>query len=51
MQLVNIVRDIQEDALRGRVYIPENLIGAVTASDVLTKPDLITKVEQEKLRF
>ncbi len=51
MQLVNIVRDIQEDALRGRVYIPENLIGAVSASDVLTKPDLITKVEQEKLRI
>jgi len=51
MQLVNIVRDIQEDALRGRVYIPENLIGAVSASEVLTKPDLITKVEQEKLRI
>ena len=51
MQLINIVRDIQEDALRGRVYIPENLIGAVSASDVLTKPDLITKVEQEKLRI
>ena len=51
MQLVNIIRDIQEDALRGRVYIPENLIGAVSASDVLTKPDLITKVEQEKLRI
>jgi len=51
MQLVNIVRDIQEDALRGRVYIPENLIGAVSASDVLTKPDLISKVEQEKLRI
>ena len=51
MQLVNIVRDIQEDALRGRVYIPENLIGAVSPSDVLTKPDLISKVEQEKLRI
>ena len=51
MQLVNIVRDIQEDALRGRVYIPENLIGAVSASDILIKPDLITKVEQEKLRI
>ena len=51
MQLVNIIRDIQEDALRGRVYIPENLIGAVSASDVLTKPNLITKVEQEKLRI
>lgn len=51
MQLVNIIRDIQEDALRGRIYIPENLIGAVSASDVLTKPNLITKVEQEKLRI
>lgn len=51
MQLVNIVRDIQEDALRGRVYIPENLIGAVSASDILIKPDLIRKVEQEKLRI
>ena len=51
MQLVNIVRDIQEDAIRGRVYIPENLIGAVSASDILIKPDLITKVEQEKLRI
>lgn len=51
MQLVNIIRDIQEDALKGRVYIPANLIGIVSANDVLTNPDLISKIEIEKIRI
>jgi phytoene synthase len=29
MQLTNICRDVREDALRGRCYLPESLIGAV----------------------
>lgn len=38
MQLTNIIRDISEDALRGRVYIPEDMLSkhGLTASDLLT---------------
>ena len=34
MQLVNISRDIYEDSLRNRVYLPENLIGKYTAKEI-----------------
>jgi len=34
MQLVNISRDIYEDSLRNRVYIPESLIGKYSAKEI-----------------
>ena len=34
MQLVNISRDIYEDSLRNRVYLPESLIGKYTAKEI-----------------
>ena len=38
MQLVNISRDIYEDSLRNRVYLPESVIGKNTAREI-TNPD------------
>ena len=34
MQLVNISRDIYEDSLRNRVYLPESLIGKYSAKEI-----------------
>lgn len=34
MQLVNISRDIYEDSLRNRIYLPESLIGKYTPKDI-----------------
>ena len=34
MQLTNICRDVLEDAENGRVYLPETLIGPMSASEV-----------------
>ena len=34
MQLVNISRDIYEDSLRNRVYMPESLIGKYSAKEI-----------------
>jgi phytoene synthase len=40
-QLTNIIRDVQEDAAMGRVYLPEEDLAkfGLTASDLLTAPD------------
>ena len=38
MQLTNICRDVREDALRGRRYLPETLVGALPAH-ALIDPD------------
>ena len=35
MQLTNICRDIKEDANRGRIYIPKNMIRGLTAHKIL----------------
>ena len=34
MQLTNICRDVKEDALNGRVYLPTELLGSVNAEDI-----------------
>jgi phytoene synthase len=34
MQLINISRDIYEDSLRNRVYLPESLIGKHSAKEI-----------------
>ena len=34
MQLVNISRDIYEDSLRNRIYLPENLIGKYSSKEI-----------------
>lgn len=34
MQLVNISRDIYEDSLRNRIYLPESLIGKYTPNEI-----------------
>ena len=36
MQLTNICRDVREDALNGRVYLPKELLGSVNAADILS---------------
>lgn len=51
MQLINIIRDIKEDAENKRVYIPENLIGKVTPDDVLNNQKVINKIDSEKRRL
>ncbi len=35
MQLTNIARDVGEDAAKGRVYLPANWLGGLSAADVL----------------
>jgi phytoene synthase len=34
MQLTNICRDIKEDAVMGRIYLPQNLVGNLRANQV-----------------
>ena len=51
MQLINIIRDIKEDAENNRVYIPENLIGKVNPDDVLNNQQVIDKIDIEKKRI
>ena len=34
MQLTNICRDVKEDALNGRIYLPTDLLGSVNAEDI-----------------
>lgn len=46
MQLTNICRDVREDALRGRCYLPESLIGTVPLT-ALASP---SATEQVRLR-
>lgn len=43
MQLTNICRDIKEDAERGRIYLPKNMLRGIGLSDILqpTKQQLI----------
>ena len=43
MQLTNICRDIKEDAERGRIYLPINIIRGLTTENILspTKQQLI----------
>ncbi len=36
MQLTNICRDVQEDALNGRVYLPKEMLGSVNAEDIVS---------------
>ena len=36
MQLTNICRDVKEDALNGRVYLPTDLLGSVNAEDIVS---------------
>lgn len=38
MQLTNIARDVGEDAKMGRVYLPANWVGGLSATDVVTPP-------------
>lgn len=35
MQLTNICRDVQEDALNARIYLPQELIGPMTAEEIV----------------
>jgi phytoene synthase len=50
MQLTNICRDIQEDALKGRIYVPASLIGTHTPQALATplailQPKLLAAVK------
>ena len=36
MQLTNICRDIKEDAERGRIYLPKNIIRGLTTENILS---------------
>ena len=49
MQLVNISRDIYEDSLRNRVYLPESLIGKYSAKEI-ANPDIETAKKIDKAR-
>jgi 15-cis-phytoene synthase len=49
MQLVNICRDIQEDAVNMRIYLPVSLAGELTAAQ-LTKPTRATEGAIESAR-
>ena len=49
MQLINIIRDIKEDAENKRVYIPVNLIGQVDPDDVLNNQQVIEKIDNENI--
>jgi len=51
MQLINIIRDIKEDAENKRVYIPVNLIGQVDPDDVLNNQQVIEKIDNEKRKI
>jgi phytoene synthase len=51
MQLVNIVRDIKEDAKNNRIYMPVALIGKVTPHDVLNEVSVINKINIEKKKI
>lgn len=51
MQLVNIIRDIKEDAENNRIYLPESLIGKVCPDDVLNNAFVINKINIEKKRI
>jgi phytoene synthase len=51
MQLVNIIRDIKEDAENNRIYLPETLIGKVCPNDVLNNSFVINKINSEKKRI
>jgi len=44
MQLTNIARDVGEDAIKGRVYLPATWLGDITAADIShpTAADAIT---------
>ena len=49
MQLVNISRDIYEDSLRNRVYLPESLIGKYSAKEI-ANPDIETARKIDEAR-
>ena len=49
MQLVNISRDIYEDSLRNRVYLPESLIGKYSAKEIAS-PDKETARKIDEAR-
>ncbi len=54
MQLTNICRDVKEDALRGRVYLPADRLRAaglrtVTPTGVLADPAAVTRVVADLL--
>ena len=52
MQITNITRDIWEDALNQRVYLPQSLVGAISPEDILQKKvnsTLIKKASQHLL--
>jgi phytoene synthase len=49
MQLVNISRDIYEDSLRNRVYLPESLIGKYSAKEI-ANPDKETARKIDEAR-
>ena len=51
MQLINIIRDIKEDAENKRVYIPVNLIGQVDPDDALNNQQVIDKIDIEKRKI
>jgi phytoene synthase len=49
MQLINISRDIYEDSLRNRVYLPESLIGKYRAKEI-TNPNMETARKIDEAR-
>ena len=49
MQLVNISRDIYEDSLRNRIYLPESLIGKYTPNEI-AKPTKKTSAKIDLAR-
>jgi phytoene synthase len=51
MQLTNIARDVQADALGGRVYLPESLIGQVSAETLARTPEVIEPAVREILQI
>ena len=51
MQLTNIVRDIREDALRGRIYIPQDEIESFRYSEGELQNGVINEAFRKLMRF
>ena len=51
MQLTNIARDVQTDALGGRVYLPESIIGQMSAETLARTPELAEPAVREILEI
>lgn len=51
MQLVNIIRDIKEDAENKRVYLPITLIGKTSHLEVINNSKVVENINIEKIKI